>query len=125
MATGDMEIGDIMYENNKKRKNVATCQPPIILPTAARPLLDNPDDFVFEDIEEPEPKPEWYLNPTDDEDEDEDEDENMEDEEESDEESDEDLEEGDDEDYVSNHHPRQKKGGHFFPQNFEYGTSTS
>ena len=39
--------------------------------------LDNPEDFIFEDVEEPEPKPELYINPTDDEDEDENENEAM------------------------------------------------
>ena len=99
MATGDMEIADIMYENNRKKKNVATCQPPKILPTAARPLIKNQDDFVFMDIEEPEPDPSIYLDPTDDEDEDMTATTTTDNNEESEEESDdEDLIDGDDDD---------------------------
>ena len=113
MATGDMEIGDIMFENNRKKKNVATCQPPKILPTAARPLIKNPDDFVFTDIEEPEPDPSICLNPTDDEyeDEDEDEDENMDVDEGS--EDEEDLIDGDDDDDEEDEETHQEDGNIF------------
>ena len=48
MATGDVEVGNIMFENNKKGKEKPSKLP--TLPTAARPLIENPEDFIFMDI---------------------------------------------------------------------------
>ena len=47
MVTGDIEIGDLMSKNKPKKKQ-STSLPS--LPTAARLLIKNPEDFVFEDI---------------------------------------------------------------------------
>ena len=47
MATGDVEIGDLMSKNKPKKKESTTLP---TLPTAARPLIKNSEDFIFEDI---------------------------------------------------------------------------
>ena len=47
MATGDIEIGHLMSENKPKKKESTTLP---TLPTAARFLVKNPEDFIFKDI---------------------------------------------------------------------------
>ena len=49
LTFGDMEIGKIMTENNepKRKRKTTEPQPLPTLPTAAKPMIRNPEKFEF------------------------------------------------------------------------------
>ena len=64
MVTGDPEIGQKMAEKAKKKSTTTTPTLPC-LPTAARPLIKNHEDFHFTDPSESEPDPSDFISDTD------------------------------------------------------------
>ena len=68
MITGDIEIGSIMAENDKSRKKPTSPIPAPLprLPTLSRPFVLNPEEFIFEDLEESDHEDwDFYASDTD------------------------------------------------------------
>ena len=69
MIAGEMEIGMIMAENLKSTKKPSSPIPLALprLPILSRPFILNPDEFIFEDIEESDHEGwDFYASDTDD-----------------------------------------------------------
>ena len=56
LITGEMEVGHIISEWGKSTKKSTTAVPTLPkLPTLVRPLVSNPEEFIFEDPYESDP----------------------------------------------------------------------
>ena len=67
MLTGEMEIGQIISENKKKKKKIYKKAPTLPkLPLECRPLVNNPEDFEFSSGNESDPTPSMCISDTDD-----------------------------------------------------------